>query len=154
MVTTLEIFFLSMLFFHLLLINYFTNTPLTVKHRLSFKGLLSYDPKYFQSSLTTLDISFLRNFITDHRFDIREKMLVDSLNLLKQGLIHKEEQTQVKRLTKNLFHFKIHLGSDYFHPILQDIRRTHSKIDFWCRIYTGKCRNTVKKNDHKKRKRF
>ena len=143
-----------MLFFHLLLINYFTNSPLTVKHRFSFKGLLSYDPKYFQASLTTLDISFLQNFITDHRFDIRKKMLVDSFNLLKKGLIDKEEQTQVEYLTKNLFHFKIHLGSDYFHPILQDIRRTHSKIDFWFLINMGKYRNTANKSDHKKLKKF
>jgi hypothetical protein len=136
------------------LINYFTASSLNVKHRLSFSGLLSYDPKYFQSSLTALDTDFLERFITDHRFNIHDKILADSFELLKQGLIHQNEQIQVNGLTKNLFYFKIHLGSDYFHPILRDIRRMNSKSYFFRRINQGVCRKSFNKNDYKECEKF
>ena len=101
-----------------------------------------------------MDIGFLEKFITDHHFNIHDKIVADSFDLLKQGLIHQKEQTQVDGLTKNLFHFKIHLGSDYFHPILRDIRRMNSKIDIFRRIEKGSQRDPFNKNDSKEYKNF
>ena len=143
-----------MLFFHLLLINYFTNNSLNIQHRLSFKGLLAYDPKYFQSPLTTLNTCFLKKFIADHRFNLREKILCDSLKLLKTEAIQYVEQSEVKSLSYNLFYFKIHLGSDYFHPIFRDLRRMNAKIYTFNRIQIGGVRAVVNKNDHVECQKF
>jgi hypothetical protein len=136
------------------LTNYFTNSSLKIKHRLSFKGLLSYDSKYFQAPLTTLDTCFLKEFTANHRFNLREEMLSNSLKLLEKGVIQHAEQSQISSLSYNLFYFKVHLGLDYFHPIFRDLRRMNSKISFFRRINFGYCRTDVSKGDYKKNQKF
>jgi hypothetical protein len=132
------------LFFHLLLINYFTNSSLNNTKRLSICGVISYDQNYFQAPLTTLDTTFLKQLIADHKFDIHAKAISASVNLVKQGVISEVEQKKLESLPHNLQYFKVHLGLDYFHPIFRDLRRMDQKVSTLMRMEIGLVRTVFK----------
>jgi hypothetical protein len=120
--------FLGVLFLCLLLSEYFTTDCNKIKQTCTkqFKNMFAVigsqalDNKYFRKPLHTLDEGFLGEFTRNQKKADLNTTIWDSDKAISQ-----EERELFLTIDRPFYGFKIYLGPNYFHPILNHLKFKH-----------------------------